>query len=78
MVYMPARTRTRTNNERLRDLVALLGITQAAALKRFNVGFGIKPMSMNAWKSYFVDPSSDRHRHFGDVLLAHAEKKLKG
>ena len=70
-------SKSNANNERLRELVERLGITQEEALKRFNVGFGIKSMSMNAWKSYFVRAeASARHRHFGDVLLAHAEKKL--
>ena len=68
--------KSNANNERLRALVERQAITQEESLKRFNVGFGINPVSMNAWKSYFVDPSSARHRHFGDILLAHAEKKL--
>lgn len=65
-----------SNNERLRQLVAQLGVSQPVALELFNVGFGVVPMSFSSWKAYFVQPGLQRHRRFGDRLLAHAEKTL--
>lgn len=64
------------NNERLRELVDALSISQEEALKRFNVGYGVKPLSIAAWKAYFVQPGLTRHRRFGALQLAHAEKRL--
>ena len=76
MVYMPARTRTRTNNERLRELIVSTGLSQPQALALFNRGLGPAAYSASAWKSFLVSPASARYRPFKDALLAHAEKVL--
>ena len=62
------------NNERLRALVAGAGLTQYAALTRFNRGFGIRGIKETTWKAYFCRPETTRFRNFGDDLLGHAEK----
>lgn len=67
-------TRILTNNERLRQLVEVTGLTQPAALTLFNRGFGIRGLKESTWKGYFCDPSTTRYRNINDEMLAHAEK----
>ena len=75
MVYITARRKNRkTNNERLRELIATTGLTQPQALALFNRALGPAAYSASAWKSFLVDPNSTRFRPFKDALLAHAEK----
>ena len=76
MVYMPARTTSKTNNERLRELIVSTGLSQPQALVLFNRGLGPAAYSASAWKSFLVSPTSARYRPFKDALLAHAEKVL--
>mgnify|MGYP001604923885 CR=1 FL=1 len=72
MVYM--NTNDNANNERLRELVNGAGLTQSAALTLFNRKLGLRPLSESAWKSYFCEPETKRHRRFTDALLGVAEK----
>lgn len=65
---------TKTNNERLIELVAGTGLSKVAALTLFNRGFGIRGLKESTWKGYFCDPSTTRFRGFHDDLMAHAEK----
>jgi hypothetical protein len=71
-------TKKITNNERLRQLVAGAGLTQAAALKLFNQGLGVRGLKESTWKGYFCDRESTRYRAFNDDLLAHAETTFGG
>lgn len=72
MVYM--NTVEKSNNERLRELVAEAGLTQPVALTLFNRGLGPASYSESAWKAFFSNPETTRYRAFSDELLAHAEK----
>lgn len=72
MMYM--NTEAKTNNERLRELVAEAGFTQPVALTIFNRGLGPAAYSESAWKAFFSNPDTTRYRAFSDELLAHAEK----
>lgn len=74
MVYM--NTTTKTNNERLRELVEASGLTQAVALTVFNRGLGPAAYAESSWKAFFVRPDSPRYRPLKDELLAHAEKEF--
>jgi hypothetical protein len=74
VVYM--NTATKTNNERLRELVEASGLTQAVALTVFNRGLGPAAYSESSWKAFFVRPDSPRFRPLKDELLAHAEKEI--
>lgn len=65
---------TLNNNERLKELVAASGLTQAEALERFNVGLGPAGYSLNSWKAFFSSPTTSRFRNFQAALLEHAEK----
>jgi hypothetical protein len=65
---------TKTNNERLRELVHGASLSQSAALTLFNKGFGIMGIKESTWKGYFCDPLTTRYRNFNDELLSHAEK----
>ena len=67
-------TPEKTNNERLRELVAGTGFSQPVALTIFNRGLGIRGLKESTWKGYFCDPSTTRFRGFNDELLEHAEK----
>ncbi len=72
MVFM--NTKDDKNNKRLKELVEGAELSQPAALKLFNKGFGIRGLSESTWKSYFCDPKTTRWRRFGDDYLHHAEK----
>lgn len=67
---------TKTNNERLRELVGASGLTQAVALTVFNRGMGQRPYSESAWKAFLSSPETTRFRALSDALLAHAEKQF--
>jgi hypothetical protein len=67
---------TKTNNERLRELIALSGLTQPMALTVFNRGLGVAGYSMDAWKAFLVKPESKKFRPLKNDLLAHAEKSF--
>lgn len=67
-------TKSKTNNERLRDLVTVAGLSQPLALTLFNRGLGARGLKESTWKGYFCDPSTTRFRAFNDDLMAHAEK----
>jgi hypothetical protein len=64
----------KSNNERLRELIAEAGVTQVVALTIFNRGLGVGGYSESAWKSFLCDPATERFRPLKDELLAHAEK----
>lgn len=67
-------TRSKSNNERLRELVEGACLVQSVALTLFNRGLGVRGLKESTWKGYFCDPSTTRFRRFNDDLLAHAEK----
>lgn len=67
-------TASKTNNERLRELVEGAGLSQPVALTIFNRGLGVRGLKESTWKGYFCDPSTTRFRGFSDDLMAHAEK----
>lgn len=73
MVHMHT---SKTNNERLRELIAESGLTQAVALTVFNRGMGARPYSESAWKAFLSSPETTRFRELSDELLAHAEKQF--
>lgn len=64
----------KSNNERLRELVAGAGLVQPVALTIFNRGLGVRGLKESTWKGYFCDPATTRFRNFNDDLIAHAEK----
>ena len=68
---------TKTNNDRLRELVARTNLTQAEALALFNRELGPAAYSLSAWQAFFVSQQSARSRPMKDTLLEHAEKVLK-
>lgn len=72
MVFM--NTKDDKNNKRLKELVEGAELSQPAALKLFNKGFGIRGLSESTWKSYFCASDKTRWRRFGDDYLQHAEK----
>ena len=65
---------SKTNNERLRELVEATGLSQPVALTIFNRGLGPAAYSESSWKAFFSSPETTRFRPFSDELLAHAEK----
>ena len=64
------------NNQRLRDLIAAAGVTQAVALTIFNRGMGPAAYSMDTFKSFLAQPGKPKFRPLKDELLAHAEKQF--
>ena len=64
-------------NDRLVALVRATDLTHAEALARFNRDIGLRPIAMNTWRGYFVNPESTRWRRFDERLLAHAEKVFR-
>jgi len=74
MMYL--NMRKKTTNEQLRALIEASGLTQAAALARFNRGLGPAAYSESAWKSFLVDPSTTRFRPLKPALLEHAKLAL--
>jgi hypothetical protein len=64
------------NNERLRELIQEAGVTQAVALTIFNRGLGPAAYSMDTFKAYLVNPSSEKFRMLKPELLVHAEKQF--
>ncbi len=67
-------TRTRTNNQRLAELVDATGLSRAEALALFNAPLGPAGYSYEYWKGFFCDPASKRYKPLRDDLLTHAEK----
>lgn len=67
----------KSNNDRLRDLVEVSGLSQPAALAIFNIGLGPAAYSINTFKAFLVRPDSPKFRALKDELLAHAEKNFK-
>jgi hypothetical protein len=67
-------TKTITNNQRLRDLVANAGLTQLEAHALFNAGLDGFGYSFQYWKGFFSDPSTKRYKPFKDDQLTRAEK----
>lgn len=67
-------TSSKTNNEKLRELVKSAGLSQPVALTLFNRGLGARGLKESTWKGYFCDPATTRFRSFNDDLMAHAEK----
>ena len=68
------RMNTKSNNERLRELVQGAKLSQVAALTLFNRGLGVRALKESTWKGYFCDPATARFRAFNDDLLSHAVK----
>ena len=66
----------KTTNEQLRALIEASGLTQTAALARFNRGLGPAAYSESAWKSFLVDPATTRFRPLKPALLEHARLAL--
>ena len=67
-------TTTKTNNQRLAELVKGEGLSQPAALTLFDRGFGSRGIKESTWKGYFCDPATSRFRGFNEDLMSHAEK----
>ena len=65
---------TKSNNARLRELVEQSGLTQPAALAKFNQGLGAAAYSNDAFKAFLSAEDSKRFRRLKDVLLVHAEE----
>ncbi len=63
-----------SSNERLRELVAAVGLSQPDALAVFNRSIGVRPISLSTWKGYFCAPGTQRFRSFSQDLLVHAER----
>lgn len=76
MVYMNTSAKTKTNNERLREIVEASGLTQPVALTVFNRGLGARPYSESTWKAFLSNPETTRFRPLSDEMLAHAEKQF--
>jgi hypothetical protein len=63
-----------SNNEILRQLVEEAGLTQKEALDVFNKPLGPAGYSIQYWKGFFCDPSTQRYKPLRDDLLEHAKK----
>jgi hypothetical protein len=70
-------TPTKSNNDRLRELVEGAGLTQPDALALFNRGLGPAAYAFESWRAFFVSPSKARFRPLNDGLLEHAEKVFR-
>jgi hypothetical protein len=66
----------KTNNERLRELIAEAKVTQPVALTIFNRGLGVAAYSMDTFKAFLARPDSAKFRPLKDELLEHAEKQF--
>ena len=73
---MATKAKNKTNNERLHELVDASGLSQPEALKIFNIPFGARGYSFEAFKAFLVNPDSTKFRGLNDDLLAHAEKSF--
>lgn len=60
----------------LRALIEAAGLTQPAALKRFNEGL-FRPYSLSTWKAYFCAPDSVRFRRVPEDVLERAQSVLR-
>lgn len=67
----------KSNNDRLRDLVDVSGLTQSAALAIFNLGLGPAAYSINTFKAFLARSDSLKFRPLKDELLAHAMRNFK-
>ncbi len=65
-----------SNNERLRALVSLSGLSPAVALTIFNRGLGTNACTSSVWAAYLSDPGSPHHRELDADLLSHAEAQF--
>lgn len=67
---------SKTNNDRLRELVEESGLSQHVALTVFNRGLGVAACSVSAWKAFLSSAEATWHRPLKDELLAHAEQQF--
>ena len=74
MVHM--NTTSPSSNAKLRELIQAAGLTQDAALEKFNRGL-VKPVSLSGFKAWLADPESQRWRRMDEAYVAHAEKAFR-
>lgn len=65
-----------SNNVRLRELVALSGLSSAVALTIFNRGLGANACTSSTWSAYLSDSGSPHYRELDAELLSHAETQF--
>lgn len=65
-----------SNNERLRAIVSLSGLSTAVALTIFNRGLGVNACPSSVWAAYLSDPGAPHHRELDAELLSHAEARF--
>ena len=65
-----------SNNERLRALIFLSGLSPAVALTIFNRGLGVNACTSSAWAAYLSDPVTSHYRELDAELLHHAETQF--
>ena len=68
---------TKTNNEKLRELVASTGLSEAVALTIFNRGLAINGYSNDAWRALLASPESPKFKPLDDQMLEHAEQAFE-
>lgn len=66
----------RSTNDQLRDIVAAAGLSQPAALARFNEDL-FRPYSLSSWQAYFCAPGTVRYRRVPEDVLERAKTVLK-
>jgi transcriptional regulator with XRE-family HTH domain len=64
------------NGQKLRALINATGLTQAEALRRFNLRQA-RPLSIGQWKAYLAKTGSVRRSPCPDNVIRHAEKIFK-
>lgn len=65
-----------TNNECLRELVGVSGLSMAVALTIFNRGLGTQAVSVSRWKAFLAEPGAAAYTVLEDELLAHARARF--
>jgi hypothetical protein len=68
---------TKTNNEKLREIVASTRLSEAVTLTIFNRGLGINGYSNDAWRALLASHDSPKFIPLDDHMLEHAEQAFE-
>jgi hypothetical protein len=68
---------SKTNNDRLRELVRTAHLSGPVAMTIFNRGLGARACSETEWKGYMAASDDTRFMLLPDALLEHAERQFE-
>lgn len=68
---------TKTNNEKLREIVASTGLSEAVALTIVNRGKSINGYSIDVWRAFLASPDTPKFQPVDDAILEHVQQAFE-